>query len=247
MDETMRTQPWLVVEDLLLLLLDDQRGTLSVGVDPGLAMGGALLMDLARAGLVQLSPRAGLLSSPTVTVTPDAETSDPLLRAAAATVAAKPRNAMVMVRTLAKVDGESTRDLVAARLVERGVLERRGGRVLGLFPRTEWPTTDAAHEAALRAGLREVLILDRDPTSHQAAVISILQALNQLRVVAKDETRSLRDVTKRAKAIREANLASDAVEATLQAAVQAAEAATIAAVSAAVSAAVVATAGASAG
>ncbi|WP_040167207.1 GOLPH3/VPS74 family protein [Microbacterium gorillae] len=190
---------WLIAEDLLLLILDDARGVSAGGVDVRLAMGGGLLMDLAEAGLVSFGPRTGLLSSPRVDVTDDAVTDDDVLAAALAVVADGPRDAMSTVPALARLGGRPTADVLAERLARRGVLERREGRVLGLFPRTEWPMADAGHETAMRRGLRHVLLDGGVATAREDALIAVLQALSGLRVaVGREGGVSEREVAARA-------------------------------------------------
>ena len=78
---------------------------------------------------------------------PGAETTDPVLADALATVGEKERSAQDLVTRL----GKRLDDKLCARLADRGILERRDDKVMGLFPRTRWPARDSSHEDAYDA------------------------------------------------------------------------------------------------
>ena len=216
----------LVAEDLLLLLLDDQKGTLAASGNAQPLFGGALLVELAVDGLVEVEERTSVWRSakvrPVAGATPPA---DPLLAAALATVAEKPRSAQDLVTRI----GKGVREQLQERLVERGVLERRAGRFLGLFPHTTWPAADVDHERSVRRRLQDVLVTGLGPDARTASLVGLLAAVDQAhRQVDRGEL-SAREVRKRAKSIADGAWAADAV----RDAVQAAQAATTAAVMAA--------------
>ncbi len=75
-------------------------------------------------------------------------------------MAEKPRTAQDLVNRL----GKGTRDVLLDRLAERGLVERRDGKVLGLFPHTTWPARDARHEESVRALLQGALVQGLTPT-----------------------------------------------------------------------------------
>ena len=142
----------ILAEQLLLLFLDDDKGSerASWGGDPGLA--GALLLDLTAAGA--LDERDGKLAA-----TPSAALEHPALRAAYAAIAAaeKPRDAKGWVGRLPK-ELKPLAGTIADRLVERGVLAEEQRKLLGLFPTTRFPQVDPEPERALRERLRAVLL-----------------------------------------------------------------------------------------
>ena len=133
----------LIAEDLLLLLLDDEKGTVSSWGKTDAVLGGAVLAELAVAGLVTVEEKKSVWQSAKVraaeSTPPDL---DPLLAEALAEIAEKDRNASALVTRL----GKGLEGRLAERLAERGVLQRRDGKVLGLFPRTTWPAADTARE-----------------------------------------------------------------------------------------------------
>lgn len=219
----------LIAEDLLLLLLDDERGTPATGADLGTVLGGAVLIELALDGAVHLTEKTSVWRRATVVADPAADETDPVLRRALQIVAAKDRPAQDLIERLGKgVRAELTERLTAAR-----ILERREGRVLWVFPRTTWPTLDVSPEQQLRRTLAHVLVEGAEPDPRTAALVSMLHAVGQAQRVVPHEGVSSREVRRRAKQVAEGSWAADAVRGTV--------AATNAAVMAAVVAATVAT------
>jgi hypothetical protein len=77
-----------------------------------------------------------------------------LLAIALATVVEKERSPKALVTKL----GKGLTSTLAERLAERGFLQRRDDKVLGLFPRTRWPARDNSREQFLRRALTVVLV-----------------------------------------------------------------------------------------
>lgn len=211
----------LIAEDLLLLLLDDKRGTAqSTFMQP--ALGGALLVELALAEVVDVGP--GSYWRPAKVSVVAGAPADAVLAAAVATVAEKPRTAQKLVDRL----GRGLQKNLADRLVDRGILERHDTRVLGIFPRHRWPTVDATHEEQVRRQLAAALVGGQDPDPRTAALAALLLAVDRVHKTVPHEGLSSRQVKRRATEIAEGDWAvkgvKDAVRAS-QAAVMAAVAA----------------------
>ena len=218
-----------LAEELLLVALDDEKGAdtanWSSGVEAGLA--GALLLELAAAGCiayedgkvvpVSSAPPADRLAAETL----DAIRADDKRRDAKAWIGRIPK-ALKPLHTR-----------VAERLVDRGILEERRHRRLGLFESTRYPERDPEPERRLRDALTDVLVAGREPTPHEAMLIALLSAYDLVkRVVPRNDRRP---AGKRAKQIADGDVIGDAVART----VRDVQAATIAAVTAATSAAVI--------
>lgn len=217
----------LIAEDLLLLLLDDESGTLAASDKVRPLLGGALLLELALAERVEVVEKARIWSSAKVAVT-GPPVGEPVLDEALATVAVKPRSAQDLVERL----GKGTRDRLLDRLVERGLVERHEGKVLGLFPRTTWPAVDARHEESVRALLQGVLVQGLTPDARTSALVALLAAIDHAHQVVDRGDVPAREVKARAKEISEGAWAATAVKdavAAAQAAVAAAVTASIAA------------------
>jgi len=221
----------LIAEDLLLLLLHDEKGSVqhTYHLDP--VLGGALLVELALGGHVEPVPqekRWGWMPKDKVRATSDVP-ADPLLREAQATLAEKERTAQDLVTRL----GRKRRDPLLERLADRGLVRREQSKVLGLFPRTTWPEADGRHEEALRARLEAVLLRDDVPDDRTGALVALLSGADVAQKVVRSERRRPRDVAKRAKAVAEGDWAAAGVKD----AIAAANAATMAAITASTAAA----------
>lgn len=198
----------LIAEDLVLLLLDDETGKMANTSYLPTGVGGALLVELALTEAVQVVEGTGFLARAKVAVTSVLPPDDAVLAAALAKIREKPRTAQDLVDRL----GKDQRDGLLARLADRGVLQREEDRVLGLFPRTTWPTRDSSHETALRQRLRDALLRGADPDPRTAALIAVLSAMGVVHKVVDDEGIGGRALRTRAKQVAEGNWAAKAVK-----------------------------------
>jgi Golgi phosphoprotein 3 GPP34 len=133
-----------------------------------LGLGGALLLELVRAG------RVGLVDEHVVVVdrTP---VGDPLLDHALAELVAdpRPRDPDHWVRHLAR----HARAAVEKRLVTSGLLRVDDHRVLGLFPVHHAHQTDSSLEHELVERMNEAVVLGRPPDPETAALLSLAAAV----------------------------------------------------------------------
>jgi hypothetical protein len=153
-----------------------------------------------------------------------------VLTAGLATITEKDRSPQDLVNRL----GKGLKETLTDRLVERGLLERREDKVLGVFPRTRWPAADATHEHDVRRQVRASLVEGAQPDPRTGALVALLAAVDQAHRVVDHEGMSSREVKKRAKYMADGDWAAQAVRDAVTA--------TIAAVTAAVTAATAATA-----
>ena len=164
----------LLAEDLLLLLLDDEKGTISSTSYPQTVLGGALLLELALDGVVEVR-KEGTWHQAKVHPTGVPVRDEPLLVEALATIGEKPRTAQDLVNRL----GKGLAGRLGDSLAGRGIVERREQKVLGLFPRTLWPTVDSAHEEEVRRRLSDVLVRGLTPDQRTAALVALLHAVGR--------------------------------------------------------------------
>lgn len=170
----------LIASDLLLLLTDDRTGKLRVPSSQlDVALGGALLLELAIAGRVTVGGDARL------TVLDTSTTADPVLDDALSELSARREdNPKAVVRML----GKDLRPRLTTRLAAEGILREERGRILGLVPTSRWPSTDSAHEDSVRALLAAALREGSTSDVHVAALVSLLHALKAVgKVVAPAE------------------------------------------------------------
>lgn len=217
----------LIAEDLLLLLLDDESGKVEGSDNAGLALGGAVLAELALLGAVTVDERTSRFRSPKVRVTgPPPE--DRVLADALDMVAEKERTAQGLVERL----GKGLVQTLGDRLADRGIVERRQSRLLGMLPRTRWPAVDSSHEADVRSALASVLVQGTTPDARTGALVAVLAAIDRAHKVVDHDGMSRREVKKRAAEVSEGTWAASGVRDAIQA-TYAAVTAAVAAVAAA--------------
>lgn len=197
----------LIAEDLLLLLLDDETGAQRASASTDTLLGGALLVQLAADGLVQLQPaQSRWRSDDDVVPAPGAATGDPLLQQSLSRVAERPRAAKDLLGPL----GKGMRDELLGRLADRGILERQDDKVMGMFSRTRWPAVDSAHEHEVRHHIGQALVHGQLPDQRSAALVALLLGADELDVIDR-EGRPRKEIKRRAKEIAEGDWASEAV------------------------------------
>ncbi|HWG66827.1 MAG TPA: GPP34 family phosphoprotein [Rhodanobacteraceae bacterium] len=160
----------MLATDLLLLALDDERGTVlpqtAIGLDYGLA--GAVVMELALRGRIRLD---GDMVSTTGTTTDDA-----LLDDALRTIAATPGKDLAHWVWHLSRDLDGLRQRLLDRLVARGTLEKREKRVLLLFHQNVYPERDARVEHDIRARVDAALLQGATPDAPTACLIHLAAA-----------------------------------------------------------------------
>lgn len=221
----------ILAEDVLLLLTDDVTGKPVVDTTRlDLALAGAVLLDLATAGRVDVAGPGERVKAGRLVVRDPRPTGDAVLDEGLRRIAEKgPRKPAAVLPQMA----EKLRPELLARLVDRGVLRVQEGKVLGIFPTTSWPAVDSSHETAVRRGLHDVLVVGRSATPREGALVSILQAVDQVPRVLGEVGVPKRELRRRAKEVAEGGFADAAV----RGAVEAVNAAMIAGVMAATTAA----------
>lgn len=208
-----------IAEDLLLLALDDEKGTIgwqhSASFPLGLA--GAQIAELAASEHVFFQDKQLLVRD-------GAPTSDPLLDEALAMVAgsAKPHDAKHWVEALAR-PSHHLQGRLEEQLVEKGVLRKEEHRLLWVIPSSRFPAVDTAEEQAARDRLRAVVIAGAEPDQHTLVLLDLLKACGLERNVFSS------DEWKQAKAKVKDLLAGEYIGGAVAAAIAAAEAAVTAA------------------
>jgi hypothetical protein len=199
----------LIAEDVLLLATDDATGKATISalqLDPALA--GAVLIELVVAGRVNLLSEERQAK---VVVTDGTPLGDPVLDVALQSLIDKgPCKPVQAIRLLAKGLRARLNDL----LVQRGILRRESGKVLGLFPTTRWPARDSGPEQDVRALVVGVLLKGQEPDGRTAAVISVLTAADMLKTVV--QRPDIKAAKARGKDIGAGNWAGDSIRKVIQ-------------------------------
>lgn len=155
--------------EILLLALDDEKGTVGMNVSTTLdtALAGGQLLELAIARRLTVEDkRVVLIDGP--------EIEDPVLDAALERLQeeTRPRKAQTMIPKLTK----GLRKRLLAQLAEQGAVRTEERRVLGLIPRNRYPEANGSFEDQLRRRLRDVILLERTPDERTAALAAVIQA-----------------------------------------------------------------------
>lgn len=214
----------LLAEDLLLLLLDDERGTTVVdGTSTDYVLAGALLFDLALAGRIDVAGEGDAVKKGRLVALDRDTLGDPLLDRTLSRIATEQRKPESWVPKLAK----GLRKDLLKRVSSAGQVRPRDDKVLGMFSRRRYPQAGGAGEDALRAELRSVLD-GSAPTPRSAALLSLLVQVDAVHKAVPGVDR--KQARKRAKQVGDGLLTTGAVTAALRAAstaVSAAVAATV--------------------
>ena len=165
----------LIAEDLLLLLTDDRSGKLLVASNQvDIALGGALLIELALEQRVDVARGDGVVRKGRLLLKDASPTSDPLLNEALGQIAAKQGR---KAKDVAPALGKGVRARLHARLAERGMLHEETAKILGIFPSHRWPSSDSGREDSVRALLADALRAGSTDDAHIAGLVSLLHAL----------------------------------------------------------------------
>jgi hypothetical protein len=160
----------MLATDLLLLALDDERGTVfsqaTIGLDYGLA--GALVMELALRGRIRIDNEAVSTIGPA--------TDDALLDDALRVIAATPgKDLSHWVWHLSR-ELHGLRQRLLDRLVAQGTLEKCEQRVLLLFHRNVYPERDARVEHDIRQRVDDALLHGATPDAQTACLVHLAAA-----------------------------------------------------------------------
>jgi hypothetical protein len=199
-------------EEILLLALDDEKGTTGMESGHALGMGGAVLAELMLLGALSISADKKKL----VDAAPRVRVSDPLLAECLALVTAAKRrkSASDWVQKFSGV--KDLRNRVARGLVVKGVLAEDRDKVLGLFPRTIFPARNPGPERAMIERLQRAVLTDVDKVDERTLVtVAIAQATDLLRRAV--DKKQLKTRKARLKQLAEGQLAGAATAEAVQA------------------------------
>lgn len=214
-------------EEILLLALDDEKGTTGMSGMHDLAMGGAILAELMLLGAMHIDDDKKKLAS----AEPGAQVADPLLAECLALVqqAKRRKRGADWVQKFAGL--KNLKNRVARGLVTKGVLNESHDKVLGLFTRTIFPARDGGPEQDLIARLNEAVLTDTERLEPRTVIVTTLAQATSLleRAIPKKQ---LKPRKARLKQLAEGQVAAGATAAAI-AAVQATQTAVMVAIIAA--------------
>jgi len=168
-------------EELVLLALKDEEGTIASGAMYRHAIGGAILAELLlddRIRIVEPKKKKKLVELVSATPLGDALIDECLARIRDSK---KRRSAQDWVSKFANM--KNLKHRVADQLVNRGILRGGEGRVLGIFNRKIYPEVNAEPETELIGRMREAIFTDtHDVDPRTVVLVSLANATNILKV-----------------------------------------------------------------
>ncbi len=202
-----------LAEELLLLALNEEKGTVLMAASMGLPYGlaGALLVELVEAGLLRFADKD-------IVPVPCGSARDALLDGILEMIRSseRPRNVKHWVGKIGRSVGKlKIRDKILARLVDKRILEREEHRLLLIFPTTRYPQADPRPEHAIREHVRSALRGHTAPDARTAALISLVHACDLTGSLFEKGER--REAKKRAKEISASQPIGSAVAQTVEA------------------------------
>ena len=178
-----------LAEELLLLSLNDEKGSVMFTAATGLAFGlaGAVLMELAARESIKVEGKNLVVTNPR-------DTGDAILDECLGVLrgAAKTQTVQSWVSQLG--DRKSIQQGYLDRLVEKHILRREGHRILWVFPSTRFPASNPLEELEVRKRLRAIALTENAPDLPTLHLVSLVQACELLGEVFPD-----RDERKKAK------------------------------------------------
>jgi hypothetical protein len=197
-----------LAEEFVLIAYADDGTPLTDGTHLDNGLGGAVLLELALAGRVDIADKKVILVD-------SRPTGDPLVDNAAVRIAedTKPRKPGHWVSKFAK----ETRPLVLDKLVADGVLTMRTDKVLGLFPRKKFPAAYGVEppvETDARQRMRAAVAGSGAVDPRTGALCALVAATDLDRKVFADLDR--RQVKARLKEIGDGAWAAQAVKKTIE-------------------------------
>lgn len=193
-------------EELLLVALDDDKGSVhsSEAIDVGLA--GARLLELTLAGRLEIEDKRIVVRD--ASPTGDADLDDALELISASSKARKPDHWVGKLK-------KGARDATLARLVDRGLVRPEEQKVLGVIPVTRHPAVDDRLEREIRGRVRQVLVHGAEPSERTGALVSLLHACDLVDDAVPKEDK--RDAKRRAKEIAKGEQVGKAVSTSVMA------------------------------
>lgn len=221
-----QTRSMTTTADLALVALDPARGRPRLGSYSEVILGGAAFHDLLLADRVAVT---GEGRKARVTVLDGTPVGTPYLDRALARLVW--RNRELRPRDAVGKLGKKLPKAVYASLAADGLLEAHPHRILGVVPTTRYAVLPQARHDELVAGVRAVLLGEREPDERFGALAALVGAARLVPLVVPKGRR--REATKRAKTLAEGAWASEAVRAAVKAAEDAMTVAVVAATAAA--------------
>ena len=159
-------------EELILLSLDDRKGTFLpmslMSFESALA--GSILMELALSNKIDTDLEHLILID-------DTPTGDPIYDDILQMIKEHPddKNALYWVKEI-RNRYSNLREVLTQRLVDKGFLEEKKRKILGLFPQKRYPVLNDSEEISIRQRIRQIVLSDEIPEPKDIVIISLIKS-----------------------------------------------------------------------
>lgn len=199
-------------EEILLLALDDDKGTIEFGSSWQLAAGGALIAELLLEGRLRATDE----KHPKLEVVDRTPLGDPVLDEALEEMASakKPKKGSDWVEKFSNQG--KLKERTADGLVRKGVLKVEQDKVLWIFDRTKYPERDGRAEKEVAERLRRAIFTSsNDLTPRTVVLVSLANVAGLLpNLFDKDKLKERKDrIKKISEGALAGSLTSEAMEA----------------------------------
>ena len=200
-------------EEILLLALRDEEGTLPFGSLFTFAAAGALLHELLLAGRATLVTRGR--KKPLVELVDETHFDDEVLNEALAKLQKAKRRAKPFTWVSRFTRIRRLKHRIASVLCHKGILREDEGRLLLIFPRKIYPERDSGPERAIVARLERVIFGGAEPDARTRALIALAHKGELLKNVF--DKKRLRRSRKRIERLIAGDVVAEAVKSLVEA------------------------------
>lgn len=208
----MIAKPLPLYEEILLLALDDDKGTTPMEGMFQKAMGGAILAELVLEGAITIDKDKKNKVHPVN----GARVTDPILAECLELITEKekPKKAQEWVMKFAGL--KKLKERAARQLVDKGVLYEEEGTVLKIFKRTLFPERDGGPERDLQQRMEKAIFTYSSQVDHRTVIIvALAQATGMLKGMF--DKKRLKEAKPRLEDLANGSVAGDATREAVEA------------------------------
>jgi len=158
-------------EEILLLALRDDKGTIAAGPMYQYAIGGAVLAELLLGGRVRIET---VKKRAMVTLADPTLIGDPIIDECLEKVRTSKKRAVAQTWVARFASLKNLKHRVAEGLCDRGILQEEDAKVLLVFTRKTYPELNPVPERALVERLRQAIFTDTDDIEARTVVLASL-------------------------------------------------------------------------
>ena len=200
-------------EEIMLLALRDEKGTVEWGTQYSFGMGGAILAELLLDERIRVvTPKKTPLAEPVNLQ----RFGDPVIDECLEKLRSAKKRASLQTWVSRFANIKNLHHRVAERLADRSILRVDESRVLGIFSRTVYPEVDPGPEKRIIARLRRAIFEDaREVDPRTVALVSLAHHTGILKVVF--DKKELKTRKKRIEQVMNGDLTAKATQQAIEA------------------------------